>query len=222
MHAAGDWIDHFRGLEGLEPEVRRDLAAAARIMRVAKGTRVITPGETPHSYLLVLDGDIRISQVSDSGREIVLYRVQSGESCVLTTACLLSHEPYAAEGIAETDVTAVGLPRGTFDEQMARSAVFRQFVLVTFSHRITDLFKLVDEIAFQRLDVRLAHKILELAGARDELDITHQQLATELGTAREVISRHVHELQRRGLIAPGRGSLTIVDRAALSRLAREA
>lgn len=216
------WTSKFAGLEQLEPERRRELESAGRILRLAKGSRIFGPGQAPHSYVLLLEGDIRVSQVSDSGREIVLYRVLPGESCALTTACLLGDDTYVAEAVAETDAVAVAIPRATFEDMMGRSAAFRRFVLGSFSHRVMELFKLVDEIAFQRMDVRIAHKLLELAGSGDELSITHQQLAVELGTAREVVSRQLHELQRRGWITSGRGNLRLVDRAALQRLAHEA
>lgn len=219
MSDNGTWTGRFPGLEGLEPALRRELEAAGRIVKLARGTRIFGPGQMPQNYVILLEGDIRVSQVSESGREIVLYRVLPGDSCALTTACLLGEQSYAADAVAETDSVAVLIPRAAFDELMARSQAFRRFVLAAFSHRLTDLFRLVDEIAFQRMDVRIAHKILELAGSADEVPITHQQLAAELGTAREVVSRQLNELQRRGWIAAGRGSLRILDRAALERAA---
>lgn len=221
VELTNDWTAQFPGLAGLEPQLRRELVAAAHVVDLPKASRVFGPGQAPQGYLLVLEGDVRVSQVSETGREIVLYRVQPGESCALTTACLLGGEDYTAEAIAETDIVAVAIPRAMFDDLVARSAVFRRFVFASLSHRVTDLFKLVDEVAFHRIDVRLAHKLLELAGKASELATTHQQLAIELGTAREVVSRQLQELQRRGWIAVSRGSLSITDRAALQRLASE-
>jgi CRP/FNR family transcriptional regulator len=216
---AGHWTERFAGLSGLEPDQRHNLEAHSRIVRLPQGSRIFGPGQAPQSYLLLLSGDIRVSQASESGREIVLYRVSAGESCALTTVCLLGHEDYQAEAIAETDMEAVAIPRATFDEVIARSPVFRHFVFATFSQRVTDLFKLIDEVAFQRMDVRLAHKLLELSAGADTLASTHQQLASELGTAREVISRQLNEFHRRGWVTAARGSVTIHDRAALQRLA---
>lgn len=221
LTAVDHWTERFSGLARLEEPTRQALESAGRIVRLPRGSRIFGPGQSPSSYLLLLEGDIRVSQVSDSGREIVLYRVLPGESCALTTACLLGGEDYQAEAVAETDIEAVSLPRATFDAMITRSPQFRHFVFAAFSHRITDLFKLVDEIAFQRIDVRLAHKLIELADAHGELAMTHAQLATELGTAREVVSRHLHELQRRGWVSSGRGTITLIDAAALRRLAGE-
>jgi CRP/FNR family transcriptional regulator len=141
---------------------------------------------------------------------------------VLTTACLLAYEDYSAEGIAETDVKAVAVPRSVFDQLIAESDVFRRFVFSAYSRRITDLFFIIEEVAFQRMDIRLAHKILELPGENDTLRKTHQQLAAELGTAREVISRLLQEFQRRQWIEIGRGELRIKNRDALSELAASA
>ena len=117
----------------------------------------------------------------------------------------MGYEEYQAEGIAETDVEAVAVPRSTFDDLIARSAEFRRFVFTAFSVRITNLLKVIDEVAFSRIDIRLAQKLLDLSDAEGRVALTHQQLASELGTAREVISRQLHEFQRRKWISATRG-----------------
>jgi CRP/FNR family transcriptional regulator len=141
--------------------------------------------------LFLLDGTVRVQQVSDTGHEIVLYRIHAGESCVLTTACLLAFENYSAEGISETPIQAAAVPRAVFDDLVAQSKSFRDFVFMAFSKRITDLFQMIDEVAFQRLDVRLAEKLIKLANGQNMILTTHQKLSVELGTAREVISRQL-------------------------------
>ena len=154
-----------------------------------------------------------------AGREIVLYRVSAGESCVLTTACLLAYEDYLAEGIAETDVQAVAIPRGVFDQLMAQSEIFRRFVFTAYSKRITDLFLVIEEIAFRRMDIRIAETLLELPSPGHIIHTTHQKLAAELGTAREVVSRQLQEFQRRDWIEVSRGEIRIKNREALSAFA---
>jgi CRP/FNR family transcriptional regulator len=217
-----DWISKFPGLSKLEQPIREKLIAESKIITVPVGTVIFGPGKAPENLLLLLGGTIRVQQTSENGREIVLYRVTAGESCVLTTACLLAYEDYSAEGIAETDVEAVAVPRGVFDQLIAQSDVFRRFVFSAYSRRITDLFFIIEEVAFQRMDIRLAHKILELHGTNATLHMTHQQLAAELGTAREVISRLLQEFQRRQWIEIGRGEIRIRNREALSELASAA
>ncbi len=122
----------------------------------------------------------------------------------------------------ETDATAVAIPRAVFDDLMGRSQAFRAFVFTAFSKRITSLFHVIEEVAFARIDIRLAQRLLDFAGADGRLDMTHQQLASELGSAREVISRQLHEFQRRGWVASSRGHIEIRQPDALSSLAASA
>lgn len=214
------WIDRFKGLSRLPADIRGELAAGSGIVAVPAGTQVFGPGQSADNLLLLLEGSVRVQQKSETGREVFLYRVHAGESCVLTTACMLAHEDYSADGIAETDVTAVAIPRATFDKLVARSAVFREFVFAAYSRRITDLFTLIDDIVFQRMDVRLAGRLLELADERGVVHATHAVLGTELGTAREVISRTLSEFHRRGWVEQSRGEVRLTGRAGLERLVR--
>lgn len=215
---AVDWLSRFEGLNALEPALRDRLVERSRLISVPKGDRVFGAGKRPEHLLMLLSGTVRVQQTSDTGREIVLYRVHAGESCVLTTASLLAHEAYAAEGVAETDVQAVAIPRAIFDELIATSKNFRDFVFAAYSRRITDLFYVIDEIAFRRVDIRLAQKLLELQSINNVLQATHQQLAAELGTAREVISRQLQEFQRRGWVELARGEVRLTDITALRNL----
>jgi CRP/FNR family transcriptional regulator, anaerobic regulatory protein len=214
-----DWTTNFPGLKELEPAIAKLLIETSKIVDLPAGTRIFGPGQSPESYLLLLAGVVRVQQVSETGREIVLYRVSAGESCALTTACLMGYEEYQAEGIAETDVKAVAIPRATFDDLIAKSAAFRRFVFTAFSVHVTTLFRIIDEVAFSRIDVRLAQRLLQLADANGRIGLTHQQLAAELGSAREVIGRQLHEFQRRGWLTTSRGSIDLAKPDALRQLA---
>jgi CRP/FNR family transcriptional regulator len=216
------WISKFKGLSGLPEDIRAELVEGSEIVTVPEGTRIFSPDKTADRLWLLLDGTVRVQQRSETGRDIFLYRVHAGESCVLTTACMLAFEDYSAEGTAETEVTAVAIPRDTFDSLVAKSPVFRQFVFTAYSRRITDLFTLIDDIVFQRMDVRLAERLLDLADPKGGVRATHAFLATELGTAREVISRTLQEFHRRGWIEQARGEVRITSRDGLENLARSA
>ncbi|MEM9248864.1 MAG: Crp/Fnr family transcriptional regulator [Pseudomonadota bacterium] len=218
----GTWINKFPGLSRLPDDVRSELEAGSQIVSVPAATQVFAPGQSADNLLLLLDGTVRVQQKSETGREVFLYRVHAGESCVLTTACMLAFEDYSADGVAETDVTAVAIPRTTFDNLVAKSPVFREFVFTAYSRRIRDLFTLVDDIVFQRMDVRLASRLLELADESGVVHATHAVLAKELGTAREVISRTLAEFHRRGWVAQSRGEVHLIGRAGLDRLVRSA
>lgn len=213
------WVDRFPGLSRLDLPTKQMLTARSTVVKVPQGTEIFGPGKSPENMLFLLDGTVRVQQVSDSGHEIVLYRIHAGQSCVLTTACLLAYEDYSAEGIAETDVEAAAVPRAVFDDLVAQSKPFRDFVFAAFSKRITDLFLMIDEVAFQKLDVRLADKLIQLSAGQDMVATTHQKLSVELGTAREVISRQLQEFQRRGWIEQARGSVSLIDRGQLQQLA---
>ena len=215
------WIDAFPGLRRLTRDVLETLLQRSAVVSLPAGSRIYGPGQAPASYLLLLEGSLRVQQVSEAGREIVLYRVSAGESCALTTACLMGYEDYPAEAIAETDVRAVAILRATFDDLIAQSPEFRRFVFTAFSTRVTGLFRIIEEVVFSRMDIRLAHKLLELSHGADHVAATQQQLASELGTAREVVSRILSEFQRRGWVAPARGNIAITNRPALERLAEE-
>lgn len=206
-----NWIENFEGLRRLEAPVRNLLVERSSVVAVPKDTVIFGPGKAPENLLLLISGTVRVQQLSESGREIVLYRVHAGESCVLTTACLLAYEDYSAEGIAETDVQAAAIPRQVFDDLVAQFATFRRFVFSAYSKRITDLFFVIEEIAFQRMDIRLAQKLLELGSKTGVVKATHQQMAAELGTAREVVSRQLQEFQRRGWVAQSRGAIELLE-----------
>ena len=213
------WRTAFPGLAGISDEVSELLDKQARQITLPKRAVIFGPGNPAENLLLLVSGTVRVQQLSEDGREIVLYRVHSGESCVLTTACLLAFEDYSAEGIAETDIEAIMIPRDAFDALMSMSKGFRAFVFEAYSKRITDLFLVIEEIAFKRMDIRVAQKLLELQDAKSVLRLTHQQLATELGTAREVISRQLKEFERRGWVTLSRGEIKLRDVAAIGRLA---
>ncbi|MGB0505055.1 MAG: Crp/Fnr family transcriptional regulator [Pikeienuella sp.] len=219
MTEATEWIERFPGLSRLKPATKEMLLTRSAIITAPKGTTIFGPAKSPENMLFLLDGTVRVQQVSDTGHEIVLYRIHAGQSCVLTTACLLAYEDYSADGIAETAVRAAAVPRDVFDDLVAQSKSFRDFVFAAFSKRITDLFLMIDEVAFQRLDVRLAEKLIQLSGGSDVVSTTHQMLSVELGTAREVISRQLQEFHRREWIEQARGRICITDREQLQRLA---
>lgn len=219
-YLTSDWLTRFPALSALTSASRHQLLGSSQVLRVPEGRRIFEPGDNPTHYLLALEGSVRVQKTSGSGREIVLYRVSPGESCVLTTACLIGAEAYEAEAIAECAVEAVGIPRKTFEDLVGHDGAFRRFVFSGFSTRMIDLLRLIDEVAFERIDTRLANKLIELAGPDGQLSMTQAQLAAELGSAREVISRQLQEFQRHGWLVLARGTISITDRSALARYCR--
>ncbi len=214
-----DWTDRFHGLRDVDDEAGLQALRSAEIVRVPTDTVVFETGQACRNYLLVIEGSIRVQQLSASGREIVLYRVSPGESCVLTTTCLLADGHYAAEGITETEVIAAAVPAPAFRAALETSEPMRRFVFAAYGERLAALLQLVEEIAFERLDVRLAKRLLALGGTGSHIATTHQALAVELGSAREVVSRALKHFAQRGWVSVHRGELEILDREALNRVA---
>ncbi len=219
MTGTEDWTGRFEGLSPLEAPHRRMLLDRSRIIAADEGACVFHAGTAPDTMLLLLEGSVRVQQTSGEGHEIVLYRIEPGQTCILTTACLLAADDYAASGITETPVKAAAIPKALFDDLMAQSEVFRRFVFAAFSKRFADLFATIDEVAFQRLDMRLSDRLIRLSGGGETVAATHQKLSVELGTAREVISRQLQEFQRRGWIEQSRGNIRLLDKPAIARLA---
>ncbi|MCP2132874.1 Crp/Fnr family transcriptional regulator [Bradyrhizobium ottawaense] len=194
----------------------------SRTITFPAGSRIFGPGQASTHLLLLLDGVVRVQQVSDRGREIVLYRVLAADAGgSLTTEFLMDYDGNHTEGIAETRICAFLISHSLFDELIATSREFRDFAFSTFSHRCFSLIRLIEELAFSRIDERLAQKLIELAMDNGRVAVTHQRLANELGSAREVISRQINEFQRRGWVKASRGNVDIEDRAALFRLAQQ-
>ncbi|MEO1090161.1 MAG: Crp/Fnr family transcriptional regulator [Pseudomonadota bacterium] len=211
--------DERAALHALDAPCLRILTESAQRLILPLGAKVFEAGTPCDHYIILTRGQVRVQQIAESGREIVLYRIGGGDTCVLTTACLLAHEAYAAEAITESEVAALVVPRACFDRLLAESAAFRNFVFKAYASRLTDLLLLVEEVAFGHVDVRLAERLLALKGSSDALSVTHQDLAVELGTAREVVSRQLREFERHGWIRRSRGRIDILDAAALGGLA---
>lgn len=213
------WIERFEGLTNLELEWRRVIKEQSSVLSISSNTLVFEPGKLADNMIFLLEGTVRVQQVSDGGREIVLYRIEAGQSCIMTASCLISHHDYAAEGVCETEVQAATIPRQLFDDLIKNSECFRNFVFSTFSLRLTELMTIINEVAFKRLDIRLAQKLIDLSNNDNVIGTTHQQLAVELGTAREVISRQLQEFQRRDWLEQSRGSISIINMRKLKELA---
>ncbi|SDK38321.1 CRP/FNR family transcriptional regulator, anaerobic regulatory protein [Methylophilus rhizosphaerae] len=211
------WISLFPELEALEEPAKKLVMQFARIVEAPTGTIGYQEGDHCGGYVLRLKGRSRVYKMSASGREIVLYRVSAGETCVITTTCLLGNSQYPASTIVEEEIQDVIIPDAIFQRLMIDSPVFRQYVMQNYGALISDLIVLLDEVAFQTLDARLAKCLLDMGS--NTIQRTHQQIADELGTAREVVSRQLKRLEQKGWLHMGRGMIEIQQRAELLKLA---
>lgn len=216
--AAAPWYAAIPALATLDGEARAILDRA-RLLTLPSGAVTFRPGAPCNAFIVLLEGVVRVRMISETGREIVLYRVEPGQTCILTTACLMSRREYSAEAIVDREVRAALIARGDFESLMAGSAGFREFVFSSFGERLADMFTVVDEVAFRRMDRRVARLLLDRGGPARTVALSHADLAVELGTAREVVSRQLKEFERRGWVELARGRITIRDREALDRVA---
>jgi CRP/FNR family transcriptional regulator len=219
VHGDSEWLQHFPALARIEDEPWREALSRAVTLALPAGQAVFREGDVCSSFLLVFEGAVRVQKLSESGREIVLYRVEEGQSCILTTACMLGGRSYNAEAFTETEVRAAALPHEPFRHALDGSHEFREFVFGAYAGRVTELLMLIEAVAFGRIDQRLAAHLLHQADADGILHATHQDLARDLGTAREVVSRLLKEFERGGVVSLARGRIGIRDRAALTRTA---
>lgn len=211
------WLEEAAGFERLDGDARRRLDRLSPVT-LSRGTAVFHPGEAAKGFLVVLSGRIDVFLTGPSGRDILLYSVEPGGSCVQTTLGLLGGEDYSGEALAATDVCAVLVPKADFLSLMDGSAPFRAFVFTAFALRMQGMLHLLERVAFQRVESRLAAALLDRAEGA-EVRATHQELATAIGSAREVVSRRLDALARSGLVATERGTVLIRDRTGLARLA---
>jgi len=215
-----NWQQTFPHLSEFNDAVINDLMNNAGTINMPAKTTAFHQGDACSNYLLILSGRIKVMTRAENGREIVLYRLADGDSCVLTTSCLFGNARYPAEGVSETDVTALAIPAARFNQAIQHSKPFREFVFNSFSSHLSSLITLVEEVTFGKLDIRLARHLLNSSTADAMLETTHQQLATELGSAREVISRLLKDFESRGWLKLSRGSINILDKQSLDNISR--
>jgi CRP/FNR family transcriptional regulator, anaerobic regulatory protein len=185
-------------------------------VRFAAGSAVFDEHSPCGHFPLVLEGSIRVRKLAAQGKELLLYRVAAGESCILTSSCLLGARDYSASAVAETDVQVLAMPRALFLDLLGTESAFRTEVFELFASRMAELMALVDAVAFQRLDQRLASRLL---GHGTVLQVSHLELAQELGSVREIVSRVLGEFAQRGALRLGRGRIEVLDAALLRRIA---
>lgn len=199
-------------------QVHPTLAAlhpAVAPMTVPAGTVLFSENTPCQGFPLVLDGEVKVSRSSGDGRSLELYRVVPGELCLVSSACLFRTQPLSAHGVTTKPSTLLLIPPDIFARWLETPA-FRNEVLGLFAERMADLTSLIDAVAFHKLDRRLAAALL---GHGPQLAITHQTLADELGTVREIVTRLLRRFEREGWVTLGREQIQIVNGAALRELA---
>lgn len=202
-------------LQQANDQMIREFQQAAFLTRIPKGRDVFIEGSQVDAIALLISGVVRVYKIGETGREITLYRFGNGQSCILTANAILSQQTFPAIATVEKDAEAVMIPAGTFRDWVVRYDPWREFVFDLLSQRLSSVMAIVEEIAFRRMDARVAALLLARAQLQNPLRITHQEIASELGSSREVISRLLEDFSERGLIHSRRGEIEILDQEGL-------
>lgn len=215
------WCQDVEVLHGLPPAVLARLNSLP-VMPVAKGTVLFRPGDAAQGFVVVLAGRVEVHLTGPSGREILLYAVEPGQSCVQTTLGLMADETYSGEALAATEARLVMIPRGLFLQLMDSEPAFRGFVFSALGRRMQDVTRLLEQVAFASIESRLALALLDLAEGDlvQATQATQAELAARIGSAREVVTRRLDAFQRAGWVETDRGTVRLLNRTALAQAAR--
>ncbi len=208
-------LERYPALRDLPAALHREFVAQAASLDVPRGAVLFDERQDCKGFPLLLSGTVRVAKAAPNGRELLLYTVGAGESCILTGSCLLGQAQYQARGVAAEDLQLVILDPATFKVLVNQHEPFRSYLFALLSERMAELMQLVSAVAFQKLDQRLAALI---AARRSPIHTTHQSLADELGSVREIVSRLLKHFAEQGWIRLGREQIEVVDAQALAKL----
>ena len=206
---------------GLVDDISQPYLERLKHLHIPQGSILFRPGDAAQGFVLVLDGRVGVYLTGANGRELRLYTVMSGASCIQTTLGLLGGEAYSGEAIAETDLDLMLIPAADFRALIERSASFRTFVFRAFGQRMSDVTHTLEQVAFVRVEARLAAHLVSSADEEGLVAETHQSIATAIGSVREVVSRRLEALSKSGLIEQERGQIRIKDKTALFDMAAD-
>lgn len=218
MSVAKKLREAFPVLGSLDSHDLGRLLEGASPLEAPAGTVMFESSSPCRVFPMLFEGTIRVVKAAENGRELLLYRVAPGESCILTSSCLLGNSAYSARGVAETDLSGLVISKPIFTRLVEQHPPFRDYIFGLFATRLSDLMLLVEEVAFRRLDQRLAGILL--AKGMPVVNVTHQSLADELGSAREMVSRLLKSFEEQGWVTLGRQQITVANPVALKSLAQ--
>ena len=212
----------FPFMRGAGADFPREFYAACRYIELPAGVSICDEGQQCAQLAMLLDGVGRVYKLSPGGREVTLYRIDAGEACVLTASCIMNEDDFPAMAVTETPVRAIVVSPQKVRSWICAETQWQHFIFGLLSHRLASIISVVEEVAFKRIDVRLAEKFARcLARGERSLQVTHAELAADLGSSREVVSRILKDFSERGLIETGRGSILLTDRQAIEQLSRQ-
>lgn len=201
----------FPLLQHADPRTLQEFQQATYFASLPADKIIFAEGDCASALALIFSGAIRVYKTGKTGRQITLYRFSTGDSCILSANAILNNQPFPANAIVEQPVKAVMIPDEVFRGWVQRYPLWREFVFSLLSLRLTSVLTLVDDLVFRRLDARAAALLLERSQLQNPIAMTHQEIASELGSSREVISRILEGFAAKGWIRSARGLVEILD-----------
>jgi CRP/FNR family transcriptional regulator len=206
-------LDCFAFIHNCDAQNYKEFLHEAIHIQLSKGDYICEQGNDCTHLALILKGTARIYKLADTGREITLYRIEAGQSCILTASCIQSDNTFPAFAVCEENIEAILIPSNCLQKWLAESAIWRRYIFGLVSQRMTSVISLIEEVAFRKLDQRIAKLLIRYQNKNNAspLHMTHHEIALELGTSREVVSRILMDFQSSGLVQLTRGSVFVLD-----------
>lgn len=212
---------HFPFIKQCAPEFVDTFYQHGQFVDLPAGVSICDEGQQCAHLAMVMTGVGRVFKLSPSGREVTLYRIYGGESCVLTASCIMSQNNFPAMAATESAVSAILVSPQNVRDWFCKDSEWQKFIFGLLSYRLSDIISVVEEVAFKRIDVRIAEQLSRnlIHGGRVIVK-THAELAADVGSSREVISRILKDFADRGLVHLTRGSIEVIDQAAIQQISR--
>ncbi len=209
MLTPGEFTQLFPSFQKLPAKLMQEILLSSVTKAIPSGARIYSEGDGCSAIAFVLSGGIRVYKISETGREITLYEIGPGETCILNASCILANTSYPANAIAASDVDVLLIRSEVFRSLVAGNDTMRDFVFTLLSQRLSLVMELVEEVAFGRMDERLSEYLIEKS-ENSILETTHQKIANDLGTSREVVSRLLKDFERKGKVRLSRNSIRLL------------
>lgn len=201
-----------------DPKIENEFQQHSILQKFPRSTFVSMEGDSCNYFPIIKSGIIRVYKISASGQEMTLYRIKRGESCILTISCLLSNNHFPAVASVEEDCEVILIPAKTITEWMGKFDLWNEYVYDYLAKVLINVISLLEDITFKRVDIRIAEYLVKAFLSKGKIiKSTHQEIASDLGTAREVVSRILKDFEKQKLIAVKRGQLIIEDFSSLQK-----
>ncbi|MGB3694175.1 MAG: Crp/Fnr family transcriptional regulator [Spirulinaceae cyanobacterium] len=212
----------FSFWDKLDNEIQIDVLAKGQYISLSAGNFVCLEGEMCNHLPLVISGSVRIYKTGESGREVTLYHLEQGDSCILTASSIISQKVFPAFAVTETEVEAFVIPANSLREWVIHEPIWQEYIFGLLAQRLANVIEIVEEVAFRRMDSRIASYLLNNGDSNIRtLRITHEAIAQELGSSREVVSRILKSFEKQGLLSLSRGKIELKSWSNIAKIAQE-